>query len=80
MNKFQAMAQIMSLLNQDRLLKPGSHVYKMVRRMVSDKIDRLGPEGALANVIDERTRLREQIKMLCMWHKSTRKQPPPDYW
>ena len=77
MNKFQAMAQIMSLLNQDDLLKPGSQVYKMVRRMVSEKIDRLGPDRAVAEVLETRTDLLDKIKILAMWHKSIRRRPFP---
>ena len=69
MNKFQAMAQIMLLLNKDGLLRPGSHVYQTVRRMISDKIDRLGPEAALVNVVDGKVQLLDQIKILAMWHK-----------
>ena len=69
MNKFQAMAQIMLLLNEDGLLRPGSHVYQTVRRMISDKIDRLGPEAALVNVVDGKVQLLDQIKILAMWHK-----------
>ena len=78
MNKFQAMAQIMSLLNRDDLLKPGSHVYKIVRRMVSEKIDRLGPDRAVADVLKTRTELLDKIKILAMWHKSTRRPPFPE--
>jgi hypothetical protein len=79
MNKFQAMAQSMTLLNQDGLLKPGSQVYKMVRRMISDKIDSLGPEVALTYVIDNKANLLHQIKILCMWHKSKLKRPSPRF-
>lgn len=75
MNKFQAMAQIMTLLNEDGLLKPGGQVYKLVRKMISDKIDRLGPESAMRHVLDRKTHLLGQIKVLCMWHKSTRRRP-----
>jgi hypothetical protein len=70
MNKFQAMAQIMLLLNEDGLLRPGSRVYHTVRRMISDKIDRLGPNAALVNVMDEKVQLLGRIKILAMWHKS----------
>jgi hypothetical protein len=77
MNNFQAMARIMMLLNEGGLLKPGSHAYQTVRRMVSDKIDSLGPEGALEDIRKNRTRLMHQIKILCMWHKSTGKRPAP---
>jgi hypothetical protein len=79
MNKLQAMAQIMVLLNENGLLRPGSHVYRTVRRMVSDKIDRLGPDAALAQVMDRKAHLLDQIKILCMWHKSTRRHPPYNF-
>ena len=80
MNKLQAMAQIMTLLNEGGLLKPGSEVYKTVRKMAAEKIDRLGPAAALAQVMDRKAQLLDQIRMLGMWHQSTRRQPPPDYW
>jgi hypothetical protein len=79
MNKLQAMAKIMMLLNEDGLLKPGSCVYKTVRRMVSDKIDKLGPEASLVQVMDRKSNLLDQIKILCMWHKSTHRTPPPRF-
>lgn len=75
MNKFQAMAQIMLLLNEDGLLRPGSHVYQTVRRMVSDKIDRLGPDAALVDVVDGKRQLLDQIKMLAMWNRSSGRPP-----
>ncbi len=80
MNKLQAMAQIMTLLNADNRLRPGSHVYKMVRRMVSDRIDGLGPEGAVAHVMDRKAEFLDRIRILCMWHKSTRRNAPPNFW
>ncbi len=76
MNSLQAMAQIMMLLNEDGLLKPGSHIYKTVRKMASEKIDKLGPEAALLLVMDKKANLLAQIKILSMWHKSARRQPP----
>jgi hypothetical protein len=79
MNKLQAMAKIMMLLNEDGLLKPGSDVYKTVRRMVSEKVERLGPEASLVQVMDRKSHLLDQIKMLCMWHKSTRRNTPPRF-
>ena len=80
MNRLQAMARIMSLLNHEHRLQPGSPVYKRVRRMVAHKIDLLGPEGALAYVTENRTSLLDQIRVLCMWHRSTRKLSPPTFW
>jgi hypothetical protein len=79
MNKFQAMAQIMLLLNEDGLLRPGSHVYKTVRKMIAGKIDRLGPDAAWADVVDRRMEIRNQIKILAMWHKSSGRRPPPAF-
>jgi hypothetical protein len=80
MNRFQAMARIMLLLNEDGRLKPGSRVYQTVRKMAADKIDRLGPEAALAQVMERKAHLLDQIKILNMWYQSTRRQPPPTYW
>ena len=57
MNKVQAMARIMVLLNENGLLKPGSKVYKAVRKMASDKIDRLGPDTALLQIIEKKDQL-----------------------
>ena len=73
------MARIMTVLNEGGLLKPGSDVYNMVRKMVTEKIDRLGPEAALAQVMARKAQLLDQIRMLAMWHRSTRRQKPPDY-
>jgi hypothetical protein len=80
MNKVQAMARIMVLLNENGLLVPGSKVYKAVRKMASDKIDRLGPDAALLQIMDRKDRLLDQIRMLNMWYKVAGRQPPPDYW
>ena len=79
MNKFQATAQIMLLLNEDGLLRPGSHVYRTVRRMISDKIDRLGPDAALVNVVDRKLQMLDQIKILAMWDKSSGRRPPSTF-
>ena len=79
MNKVQAMARIMVLLNENGLLKPGSKVYKAVRKMASDKIDRLGPDTALLQIIEKKDQLLDQIRMLNMWYKVSGKKPPPDY-
>jgi hypothetical protein len=69
------MVQIMLLLNEDGRLKPGSHVYLTVRRMVSDKIDRLGPDAALVDVMDGKRQLLDQIKILAMWNWPTGRPP-----
>jgi hypothetical protein len=61
MNKFQAMARIMMLINDEYPLKPGSREYKLVRKMISYKIDRLGPEGAIAQIKDTKSHLLAQL-------------------
>ena len=47
MNKLQAMAQIMAILSEDGRMKPGTQEYKLTRKIVSGKIDVLGPDTAL---------------------------------
>jgi len=64
MNKFQAMARIMAILNNDGQLKPGTDEYKIARKMISDKIDRLGPDTALAQVEKWRGHILDHIKMM----------------
>lgn len=73
------MAQIMLLLNEDGHLRPGSHVYKIVRKMIADKIDRLGPDAAWVFIADRKLQILSQIKILAMWHKSSRRRPPPTF-
>ena len=64
MNKFQAMARIMAILNKDGQLKPGTREYKVARELASAKIERLGPEKALAQVEKWRGHILDQIKMM----------------
>ena len=73
------MAQIMVILNEDGLLKPGGPVYKIVRESVSDRIDRLGPDAALLNVIDRKPQIRDQNKVLAMWHKKIKLKPTIEF-
>jgi hypothetical protein len=47
MNRFQAMAKIMSILSEDCRMKPGTQEYKLARKIISSKIDTLGPDVAL---------------------------------
>lgn len=75
MNKFQAMAQAMALLNEDDLLKPGSKAYKIVRKMISDTIDSLGPDAAIVKIRDTKADLLTQIKIMRMWHLATPRRP-----
>jgi len=64
MNRFQAMAKIMAMLSEEENLKQGSREYKIARKLVSKKIDRLGPKTALLQVVDRRHHLMEQIGIL----------------
>lgn len=63
-NRFQAMARIMTLLADDGTLKPGTRRYRIARKMVARTIDRLGPDAALVQVVDRRPHLLEQIDTL----------------
>jgi hypothetical protein len=71
MNRLQAMAEIMALLNPDGLLKPGNPVYKRVREMASEKVDSMGPEAAVAYVKKDLGHLLDQIKRYYLWNKAT---------
>ena len=51
----------MTLLDKNGRLKQGSKEYKTVKKMVSDEIDRFGPEGALDKIRGNLTRLVDQI-------------------
>jgi hypothetical protein len=66
MNKLQAIAQAMALLNKKGRLKQGSKEYKIVKKMVSDKIDRFGPEGALEDIKSNLTLLLDRIYQISM--------------
>jgi hypothetical protein len=46
MNRFQAMAQIMAILCEGGRIKKGSQRYKIARKMIAIKIDRMGPDAA----------------------------------
>lgn len=61
MNKLQGIALAMARLNKRSRLKEGSEEYKVVKKVVADKIDRFGPEGALDDIKRNMTRLLDQI-------------------
>ena len=63
MNKFQAMAQIMAILCEDGDLKTGTQEYKVARKLVSSKIDNLGPETALAQAKKWKGRILDQDRI-----------------
>ena len=50
MNRFQAMAMIMEILKEDGGLKPNTLEYKIARRIIARKIDRMGPKATLDQV------------------------------
>jgi hypothetical protein len=56
----------MALLNKKGRLKQGSKEYKIVKKMVSDKIDRFGPEGALEDIKSNLTLLLDRIYQISM--------------
>ena len=65
MNKFQAMIRALILLDEDGLMVPGSPEYRMARKMIAHKIDRLGPDTALEQIKGNRAHLLAQVKMIC---------------
>ena len=79
MNRFQAMAKIMRMLTEDGSLKPGSREYKTARKLITRKIDRLGPDAALIQVVDRKPHLLEQIEILLALEDSGAKPPPLDF-
>ena len=46
MNKFQAMARIMSILSENVRLQKGSQRYKIARKLVEARIEKMGPDAA----------------------------------
>ena len=79
MNRFQAMAKIMAMLTEDGSFKPGSREYKTARKLISRKIDRLGPDAALIQVVDRKPHLLEPIERLLSLEDAGGKLPPLDF-
>ncbi|PID39635.1 MAG: hypothetical protein CR984_06300 [Proteobacteria bacterium] len=75
MNRLQAMARIMMLLSSDDRLKPGDHVYRIVRKKAADIIDRYGPDDGLKYVQEHQGYLTDQIKILHVWYRSGNRMP-----
>jgi hypothetical protein len=69
----------MAMLNKDGSLKPGTKVYKIVREIVSDKIDRLGPGAALLQVVDRKPHSMEQFEIFIAFKGAGAKVPPFDF-
>ena len=63
MNRFQAMAQIMAILCENGHFKPGTPEYKVARKLVSSKIDNLGPKAALAQAKKWKGHILDQVRI-----------------
>lgn len=61
MNRFQAMAMIMAILKEDGGLKPGTLEYKIARRLITRKIDQIGPKATFEHVKRWKNELLNQI-------------------
>lgn len=79
MNRFQAMAQIMAILREGGHIKPGTQEYKVARKVVSNKIDRLGPEAALAQAKKWKAHILDQIRTEDMLEEIKEKFPHLDF-
>jgi hypothetical protein len=66
MDKSKAMTKIMALLNKDGLMIPGGRAHGIVTEYMNFKIDRLGPEEALADVMHTKEHLVAQIQQMEM--------------
>jgi hypothetical protein len=66
MNRFQAMAQTMAMLCEGGHLKQGTAEYKLARKLIAGKIDRLGPEATIEQVEKWRGHLLDQIDIMSM--------------
>ena len=78
MNKFQAMAQIMAILCKDGHLKPGTQEYKVARKLISSKIDNLGPDAAFAQAKKWKGHILDQIRIEDMLKEVKEKFPHID--
>jgi hypothetical protein len=65
MNKFQAMVRALMLLDEDGSMAPGSCEYQTARKMITYKIDRLGPDAAFEQIKGNKAHLLAQVKMIC---------------
>jgi hypothetical protein len=64
MNRFQAMARIMAILCEGSRLSNGSEKYKIARKLVATRIERLGPDAAYSNAKWFKRELIDQIEEL----------------
>ncbi|MGD8703168.1 MAG: hypothetical protein PVG51_18760 [Desulfosarcina sp.] len=79
MNRLQAIAKIMAMLIEDGRIKPGSREYKIARRIASRKIERLGPDGALAQTIHRHAEMMRQVEMVIALEDSGATMPRTDW-
>ena len=56
----------MTLLNEDGLILPGGRAHEIVTEYIAFKIDRLGPEKALEDVIHTKEHMVAQIHQMEM--------------
>ena len=66
MDKSSAVITIMSLLNEDGLMVPGGRAHRIVAEYIAFKIDRMGPEKALADVRHTKAHILSQIHQMAM--------------
>ena len=64
MNRSDALREIMTLLNEAGRLIPGERPFRIVTDYIEFKIDRLGPEKAIQDVINTKDHLVAQIERL----------------
>ncbi len=66
MDKSKAMVKIMTILNEDGLMIPGDRAHAIVTEYMNFKIDRMGPDEALADVRHTKEHLVAQIQQMAM--------------
>lgn len=66
MDKSNAMNEILTLLNEDGVMIPGGRAHAIIIEYMNFKIDRMGPEEALADVIHTKDHLVAQIHQMSM--------------
>jgi hypothetical protein len=75
MNKFQAMARIMTLLCENGRIKTGTQEYRIARKLVSRKIDNLGPDATWAQVKRSKGHILDQVRTEIMLEEVRKKFP-----
>ena len=66
MDKSNAMIKIMTILNEDGRMMPGGRAHAIVTEYMNFKIDRMGPEEALQDVMHSKEHLVAQIQQMEM--------------